>query len=218
MSSKDGGGQRSGSISDASRSCSESSTSTPRRRRKRSTRGFSGSGPAALSTTPQASTASKSPSERSPISGDPLDILLSEVPLVGREPEMARLRTALESAVSGRGECVAIVGEAGVGKSRLVAELVAEAAQRGLRVLLGRCYENSPTAHPENSSSLVVNVLPIGGLWVRADHNLEPPGARPPGAAQANTRADDHRSAMARRRPTLGENREGLRHGVRGKG
>ena len=110
--------------------------------------------PAALSTAPQASTASKSPSERSPISGDPLDILLSEVPLVGREPEMARLRTALESAVSGRGECFAIVGEAGVGKSRLVAELVAEAAQRGLRVLLGRCYEAE-------------HILPFGP-WVAA--------------------------------------------------
>jgi class 3 adenylate cyclase/tetratricopeptide (TPR) repeat protein len=43
--------------------------------------------------------------------------------LVGREVELALLRQALQHAGTGRGQVVSIVGEAGVGKSRLVWEL-----------------------------------------------------------------------------------------------
>jgi len=42
--------------------------------------------------------------------------------LVGREAELAQMKRALELAKSGRGQIVAAVGEAGVGKSRLVFE------------------------------------------------------------------------------------------------
>ena len=64
-----------------------------------------------------------------------------EIPLIGREPETVRLREALDEAWASRGRALAVVGEAGVGKSRLVAELVAEASARGGQVLVGRCYE-----------------------------------------------------------------------------
>jgi len=64
-----------------------------------------------------------------------------EAPLIGRAPELARLRAALDGVWNGRGSCLAIVGEAGVGKSRLVIELATEAVQRGARVLLGRSYD-----------------------------------------------------------------------------
>ncbi len=43
---------------------------------------------------------------------------------VGRQPEMAALQQALERAGAGHGQVVALVGEAGVGKSRLVYEFV----------------------------------------------------------------------------------------------
>jgi class 3 adenylate cyclase/tetratricopeptide (TPR) repeat protein len=43
---------------------------------------------------------------------------------IGREAEMDQLRVALERARSGRGQVLAVVGEPGVGKSRLVLELV----------------------------------------------------------------------------------------------
>ena len=43
-------------------------------------------------------------------------------PLVGRQAELSLLRTALREATSGQGSLVTIVGEAGLGKSRLVNE------------------------------------------------------------------------------------------------
>src|SRR5262245_15832301 len=64
-----------------------------------------------------------------------------EPPLVGRQPNVARLREELDEALSGRGRVVVLIGEAGAGKSRLVSELTASAARRRWRVMVGRCYE-----------------------------------------------------------------------------
>ncbi len=47
------------------------------------------------------------------------------VPYCGREDEMATLRALLDESRHGRGQVVDLVGEAGIGKSRLVAELLA---------------------------------------------------------------------------------------------
>jgi class 3 adenylate cyclase/tetratricopeptide (TPR) repeat protein len=44
-------------------------------------------------------------------------------PLVGRDHEMATLRNAVENLRQGRGQIVCLVGEAGLGKSRLIEEL-----------------------------------------------------------------------------------------------
>jgi len=73
--------------------------------------------------------------------GPPHDTLPRELPLVGREAEIRRLREALHRAWEGHGQVVAVIGEAGVGKSRLLAEVAAEAVAHGGRVLVGRCYE-----------------------------------------------------------------------------
>ena len=71
----------------------------------------------------------------------PHETLPRELPLVGREGEVNRLRESLNRAWQGHGHVVAVIGEAGVGKSRLLAEIAAETAARGGRVLVGRCYE-----------------------------------------------------------------------------
>jgi DNA-binding SARP family transcriptional activator len=64
----------------------------------------------------------------------------TDIPLIGREHEMVRLGAALEEVRRGEGRVVILQGEAGVGKSRLIAEL-ATVAMRDCRVLLGRCHE-----------------------------------------------------------------------------
>lgn len=78
----------------------------------------------------------------------------AESMLIGRERELGWLREALAAVRAGRGHMVALVGEAGIGKTRLIAELVAEAEGLGARMLLGRSYESE-------------QVLPFGS-WVDA--------------------------------------------------
>jgi len=61
--------------------------------------------------------------------------------IVGRELELAQLQAALADAAAGQPSLAFVVGESGVGKSRLVAELEARAAADGTRVLSGECVE-----------------------------------------------------------------------------
>jgi tetratricopeptide (TPR) repeat protein len=69
------------------------------------------------------------------------DTQTGETPIVGREVELAHLRDALQATLAGQGHLVAVIGGAGIGKSRLVAELMTEAGRKGARILLGRCFE-----------------------------------------------------------------------------
>jgi class 3 adenylate cyclase/tetratricopeptide (TPR) repeat protein len=90
-------------------------------------------------------------------------------PLVGREHEFAALRQKLDALLDGAGSIVAIVGEAGLGKSRLIAELhsslhdehhragreLLQVENQSLLWLEGRCTSFSQSA----SYSLIVQVL-----------------------------------------------------------
>jgi tetratricopeptide (TPR) repeat protein len=84
-----------------------------------------------------------------------------EPPLAGRQRDLARLREALDRALSGHGRLIALIGEAGAGKSRLVSELIAAATRRHARVLIGRCYETerilpfAPWVHALRSGRIV---------------------------------------------------------------
>lgn len=71
------------------------------------------------------------------------DAIEVEQRLVGRDAEVARLGRALDDALGGRGMVVAIVGEAGVGKTSLLATVDAAGRRRGARLLAGRCYESA---------------------------------------------------------------------------
>jgi DNA-binding CsgD family transcriptional regulator len=57
---------------------------------------------------------------------------------VGRDVELAALAEIFSRAAGGRGACIVVAGEAGVGKTRLVSEAAAGARGRGLVVLIGR--------------------------------------------------------------------------------
>ena len=56
-----------------------------------------------------------------------LEVLGLSAPLIGRDAEMARMTDSLDLACSGAAQLVRLVGEAGIGKSRLVNEFVTRA-------------------------------------------------------------------------------------------
>jgi predicted ATPase len=60
---------------------------------------------------------------------------------VGREHERAELSAALADAIGGRVRLALVSGEPGIGKSRLCAELAAEAHAKAVAVLVGHCSE-----------------------------------------------------------------------------
>jgi class 3 adenylate cyclase/tetratricopeptide (TPR) repeat protein len=71
-------------------------------------------------------------------------------PLVGRDRERRLSERRLDDLRGGRGGILVVVGEAGVGKSRLVAELAARATDASMRWLEGRgvSYADAVPYHP----------------------------------------------------------------------
>lgn len=63
-------------------------------------------------------------------------------PMVGRDAQLAALTDLLETAAEGRTSFAALVGEPGIGKTRLASELLATARERGATVLTGRCSQD----------------------------------------------------------------------------
>ncbi len=61
--------------------------------------------------------------------------------LYGRQAEVEELDLALERAASGQRAIVLVEGEAGIGKTRLLAEALDRAPGRGCEVVLGRAEE-----------------------------------------------------------------------------
>src|SRR6266540_3393741 len=72
----------------------------------------------------------------------------SGIPLVARRDEMQTLVTALRRARSGLAGAVLLSGDAGVGKSRLLAELLAGAREAGDAVFSGRCLDTAEGSLP----------------------------------------------------------------------
>ncbi len=83
---------------------------------------------------------------------------------VGRRAELARLRQAFEDAQAGHGQVVGIIGEPGIGKTRLCLELIRHARARRAAVAAAHC---PPYAAPAAPAPLVDLVRSI--LGVRAD-------------------------------------------------
>lgn len=71
------------------------------------------------------------------------------LPFLGRHDEMERLLESWSRVARGRGACAFVIGETGIGKSRLVSELTHAVEDRGGRVLVGAT--SSPEAVPYES-------------------------------------------------------------------
>ena len=68
-------------------------------------------------------------------------------PFVGRQADLERLQQLMTEALTGAPRSVAVAGAAGIGKTRLIEQLLGRAAQRGWRVLRGYC-ESDLAAEP----------------------------------------------------------------------
>ena len=74
----------------------------------------------------------------------PTPLLVDEsAPLIGRDAELGELSRHWQDASAGRRRVVVLVGDPGIGKTRLAAEFCRGAHAQGGLVLLGRCYEES---------------------------------------------------------------------------
>jgi class 3 adenylate cyclase/tetratricopeptide (TPR) repeat protein len=67
--------------------------------------------------------------------------LCGRMPFVGRGPEIDLLRHRWDETMAGRSGLVLVAGEPGIGKTRLVEELVTHAERDGAAVLWGHCLE-----------------------------------------------------------------------------
>jgi predicted ATPase len=65
--------------------------------------------------------------------------------LIGRTPELAALHHFIDSTKSGQGQIALLSGEAGTGKSRLVAEAKIYATKQGFLLLQGNCFPTDLT-------------------------------------------------------------------------
>src|SRR4051794_32753954 len=61
--------------------------------------------------------------------------------VIGRAAHLAALDAHLHAARDGQGRTILLAGEAGIGKSRLVAEARASAHAHGMLALEGGCFE-----------------------------------------------------------------------------
>jgi predicted ATPase/class 3 adenylate cyclase len=86
-----------------------------------------------------------------------------DLPMIGRTEELALISGKLGQALGGQGQVVGITAEAGLGKSRLVGEVIRLARRGGLRAFGGACQ----------SYGLSTPYLVWGSIW-RAFFDLDP--------------------------------------------
>lgn len=89
----------------------------------------------------------KGESPFAPTINAPLLNAAQRIPLVGRTDERSSILRRMEDTLHGRGGVIMIEGESGIGKSRLVEELIDDAQWRGLSPLLATCSE-AELLHP----------------------------------------------------------------------
>jgi phosphohistidine swiveling domain-containing protein len=90
-------------------------------------------------------------------------------PLVGRTAELGRILAAAQRAADGEGSAVLPVGEPGIGKSRLAAEALRAAAERGFVCVSGVAYPSTESSRMEACS----------GTSIASSSTANPAGRRP---------------------------------------
>src|SRR6266480_2315402 len=65
--------------------------------------------------------------------------------LIGRRAELTTLHLLIDQARSGKGQIALLSGEAGIGKSRLLAEAKTYATAQGFLLLQGQCFPTDPS-------------------------------------------------------------------------
>ncbi len=88
----------------------------------------------------------------------------AESNLVGRHWEMAAVEGLLDRAIDGHGAVVAVVGSPGIGKSRLVREVTAMAAARGIEVFTAFCESHASDIPFHVVERLLRAATGVGGL------------------------------------------------------
>jgi len=86
--------------------------------------------------------------EAEKLAGPELVQRLGRSPLVGREAELAKLKELVDQAITGRGAVALVTGPLGIGKTRLVEEVITYAHLRGVTVVSGNAYESAPPYEP----------------------------------------------------------------------
>jgi ABC-type oligopeptide transport system substrate-binding subunit/class 3 adenylate cyclase/type II secretory pathway predicted ATPase ExeA len=94
-----------------------------------------------------------------PSSGRGIEGLVA--PLVGRDRELAALKAGLHQCIDGHGQIVAVLGEAGIGKSRLVEETRLDPSFATLRWLEGRSLSYGQTLSFWTITQLINNDLGV---------------------------------------------------------
>ena len=92
---------------------------------------------------------------------------------VGRATERSEALRAVEAACAGRGSIVAIEGEAGIGKTRLLGEVLRGARWRGAVALLGD-VRDVPEAAPLAPLARALAPSLVGGLLAQIERRLDP--------------------------------------------
>src|SRR5215467_8359562 len=95
-------------------------------------------------------------------------------PLVGRESELRRLRQGIDAARAGRSDSVVLMGEGGIGKSRLLDAAAAAAREVGVVLLQGRAPITGPAPYGLIGNALRswLRVNPVTASLVPFDRGL----------------------------------------------
>ncbi|MCA1690986.1 MAG: AAA family ATPase [Actinobacteria bacterium] len=88
--------------------------------------------------------------------------------MVGRQPELSRLRAIWQEVRKGSTRLVLVAGEPGVGKTRLAAELAGTAEADGARVLVGRCLRDGEVPYGPFVEALGPALSRKSETWLRA--------------------------------------------------